>query len=235
MQPVTHLLFDFFGTLVHYSDSWVEQGYQRSHRVLAEGGAECSYDEFLTTWSATFSRFEARALASLEEYSMTSVCEAFLAGVLHARPSSGLVELFRDTYLDEWNQGVRPIPGVSSLLDQLSRNYCLALVSNTHHADVVVKHLQSLKVHHHFSTIVTSVEHGRRKPSACIFHRALALTQGSAASALHIGDSYTADYVGATAAGLRCLLIDELEAHPIPGYARIGTILDLDDALRRPA
>lgn len=162
---------------------------------------------------------------------MDAVCEAFLTDTLPARPSASFLALFRDTYLDEWNQGVHYIPGVPALLNALSHQYCLALVSNTHHADLVRGHLDALQVRQCFSTIVTSIEHGRRKPSSCIFDRALALTQGRPASALYIGDSYAVDYCGADAAGLRCLLIDEHGRHPIPEQARLESILDLAGVL----
>jgi putative hydrolase of the HAD superfamily len=227
MSAITHVLFDFFGTLVHYSDSRTEQGYERSHRVLHEAGSELAYDEFLASWSRTFSTFESRAQTSLEEYSMNDVCGAFLTSTLRSRPSQALLELFRDTYLEEWNTGVRDIPGLRPLLERLSGAYCLALVSNAHHADIVLNHLSRLELTGFFEAIVISIEHGRRKPSPCIFQRTLALTGGSADNALYVGDSYLADYVGATGAGLRCLLIDESSVHPVPAEARIASILEL--------
>jgi putative hydrolase of the HAD superfamily len=57
------------------------------------------------------------------------------------------------------------------------------------------------------------------------------LTRGTPDSAIYVGDSFTADYLGATQAGLRCLLIDERRAHPVPEDARLASILDLGRAL----
>jgi putative hydrolase of the HAD superfamily len=232
MEPVTHVLFDFFGTLVHYSESRVEQDHAGSYRLLRNEGFSASYADFLTSWSATFDSFEAQALRSLEEFSMTEVCNAYLTAALQRVPSAALVAQFIETYLAEWNQGVRYIPGVRQLLEQLAQDYRLVLVSNTHHADLVVQHLERMEVRHLFQAVVTSVAHRRRKPSACIFQHALGKTGGHARYAVYVGDSYAADYVGATEAGLRCLLIDPLKAHAIPETARLSTILEVTSALR---
>jgi putative hydrolase of the HAD superfamily len=231
MEPVSHVLFDFFGTLVQYDNAWVGGGYEHSHRLLRDEGATCDYAGYLALVSEGFSSFEQRALASYEEYSMNEVCEVIITRALERAPSATFIERFRDTYLAEWNRGVRYIPGVPELLDQLSREYCLALVSNTHQASVVLAHVDALGLRPYFSAIVTSIEHGRRKPSTCIFERALSLTEGTPESAVYVGDSYSADYLGATQAGLRCLLIDERRAHPIPEHARLACILDLAAAL----
>ncbi len=49
--PAPTVLFDFFGTLVHYSASRTEQGYHRTLAVLHETGVDLSYQGFLDTWS----------------------------------------------------------------------------------------------------------------------------------------------------------------------------------------
>jgi putative hydrolase of the HAD superfamily len=226
MPRPTHVLFDFFGTLVAYSDSRVEQGFRRSHRLLLEGGADIDYAAFLERWARAFDALEARAQASLDEYSMDVVCEQFLSQVLPRLPSPVTVELFRDTYLNEWNKGVAYVAGVEQLLAQLAESFTLVLVTNTHHAALVHRHLQTMNVAKHFATVLTSVEHGKRKPSACIFDRALALSLGKPETSIYVGDSFEADYQGAGNAGLRCLLIDPCRRHRIPDADRIAHILD---------
>ena len=41
------ILFDFFGTLVTYSTSRVEQGYQQTHQLLVESGIDVHTTPFL--------------------------------------------------------------------------------------------------------------------------------------------------------------------------------------------
>ena len=227
MPSPTHLLFDFFGTLVDYSESRVEQGYENSHQVLLKGGASVDYAGFLAQWSATFDEHEARALASRDEFSMDAVCTAFLRQVLPGEPNEHVVALYRDTFLGEWNQGVHYISGVSEMLAALAQTFKLVLVTNTHHADLVHGHLRAMNVAQHFIAVVTSVEHGKRKPSACIFERALKVSMAKLETSVYIGDSFNADYAGAVNAGLRCLLIDPGRRYEIPPHARLDSILDL--------
>ena len=40
-------------------------------------------------------------------------------------------------------------------------------------------------------------------------------------------DSYSADYVGAASAGLRCLVIDPGLQHDVPASARLTHVLDI--------
>ncbi|HSD36371.1 MAG TPA: HAD family hydrolase [Rhodocyclaceae bacterium] len=225
-MPTTHVLFDFFGTLVSYSDSWVEQGFQQSHQLLLENDAQIDYDAFLEQWAATFDEFERHAQLTLDEYSMDAVCESFLRQTLPRAPGRETITLLRDTYTAEWNKGVSYIPGVKELLAEFAESFALVLVTNTHNADFVRSHLHIMDIAHYFSAVVASVEHGKRKPSACIFERALKLSGGEPETSVYVGDSFEPDYLGANGAGIRCLLIDPTRKHDIPDSDRLGNILD---------
>jgi putative hydrolase of the HAD superfamily len=226
MAAPTHVLFDFFGTLVAYSNSRTEQGYKRSHELLVGGGAKLEYSEFLARWDATCDEFESRAVHSLDEYSMDALCTEFLMRALPRVPSEEAVSLFRATYLEEWNKGVQYIPGVRELVAELSERFVLVLVTNTHHADLVHRHLHAMGVERRFVGVITSVEHGKRKPSPCIFDRALAQSGGRPHTSVYVGDSFAADYRGARNAGLSCLLIDPDRRHDIPDADRIRDIFE---------
>ena len=47
---IAAILFDFFGTLVEYSPSRVEQGYHATHELLLKEGVDISYAAFLENW-----------------------------------------------------------------------------------------------------------------------------------------------------------------------------------------
>jgi len=83
----------------------------------------------------------------------------------------------------------------------------------------------------YFAAVITSVEHGKRKPSPCIFDQALTRTGGTPKAAVHIGDSFSADYRGATEAGLRCFLIDPELRHHVPEADRLTRVLDVPGRL----
>jgi putative hydrolase of the HAD superfamily len=231
MAPLTHVLFDFFGTLVRYSDSLVEQGFQGSYEVLVSAGASLDYENFLEQWSSTFNEFEARAQLSLDEFSMEEVCGAFLDGVLPHSPDGEVVTRFRDIYLLEWSTGVQYIAGLSALLADLSQRYTLALVTNTHRAELVSKHLRAMGAEECFDVVITSVEHGKRKPHSTIFEEALEQSGGRPNTAVHIGDSYSTDYLGATRAGLAGLLIDPSRRYKVPEAHRMDHVLEIPQIL----
>src|SRR4030095_13126736 len=64
----THICLDFFGTLVDYSDSRTEQGYQRSHDVLRGFGAALTYEEMLETWTRISDDFDRETEKDEHEY-----------------------------------------------------------------------------------------------------------------------------------------------------------------------
>jgi putative hydrolase of the HAD superfamily len=232
--PATHLLFDFFGTLVAYSESRVEQGFHTSYALLLEAGAQTTYAGFLDRWEATFQEFESLAQHDLQEFSMDAVCVAYLQSMLGRHPGAATVERFRDAYLAEWNKGVQYVPGVTELLANLAERFTLAVVTNTHHAELVHRHLDAMGAGPYFAAVITSVEHGKRKPSRCIFDQALARTGGTPEAAVYIGDSFSADYRGATDAGLRCFLIDPESRHDVPETDRLTQVFEVLARLGQP-
>jgi putative hydrolase of the HAD superfamily len=232
IQNLTHILFDFFGTLVTYSESRVEQGYSKSYKILIDNGSALTYQAFLKEWDRLFGEFEQQSTLSNNEFSMTEICECFMRKSLGITPKFELVESFRDTYLSEWNQGVKYISGVNEMLDVLSANHTLVLVSNTHHAKLVQDHLRISGMEKYFQSIITSVEYGIRKPSRLIFEHALLSSNGQKETALFVGDSYTLDYKAALSAGIQCLLIDPAKRYDVPNFHRLNGILDLASAIK---
>jgi len=226
-QPVTHILLDFFGTVVGYSASRAEQGYQASHALATAMGARLSYQDFLQAWAAESARFDERSAVDDSEFSMEEVTAAFLAQILGRDPSPAEVTAFVDEYLAEWNTGVVYPPGIAELVAALAGRFRLAVVTNTHKADLVPGHLSAMGIAHHFDAVVTSVEVGWRKPHPAIYALALRRLGITADAAVFAGDSYAADYLGPSAAGLTAFLIDPAEQHPIPAERRLRSLHDL--------
>jgi putative hydrolase of the HAD superfamily len=160
---------------------------------------------------------------------MAELAEAFLrrVGVFHAAVARDFVA----TYLAEWNQGVSYPSGVPKVLERLSRRFVLAVITNTHDADLVPAHLELMGVTAYVARVVTSVEFGVRKPAPGIFEHALHMLRVSPERCVYVGDDYQADYRGAQAAGIPPLLIDPAGEAPVPDSRRLGSILDLEERL----
>src|SRR5262249_8399893 len=82
----------------------------------------------------------------------------------------------------------------------------VAIVSNSE--GMAERLFDELGILGHFDLVLDSGVVGVEKPDPGIFHLATARFDVSPDDALHLGDVYPTDVVGARAAGLRCALVD---------------------------
>ncbi len=82
--------------------------------------------------------------------------------------------------------------------------------------------------------IVTSAEVGARKPAPAVFARALELAGVAAEDAVHIGDSFDEDVLGARAAGIPAGVLVRGDAAPGFNADRVRTITSLMDLFASP-
>ena len=228
-------MFDLFGTLVSYYREYSNVGFHRSHEVALSTGAAVDYDQFCAAWAETYLELDAAASKSHAEFSMQTYSTVLLERLSGSTVDPSAVELFRSTYLEEWSTGVEVISGVAEMISELSGHYTLAVVTNTHDDRFARGQLARTGVADLFDVVVTSIGHGMRKPAPAVFRHALELSGGEPDRALFVGDSYEADYCGAVAAGLMCLLIDPDQKHDVPNAHRIDTITDLPSRLEEVA
>jgi putative hydrolase of the HAD superfamily len=103
-------------------------------------------------------------------------------------------------------------PDTRPSLERLRRRgYRLGIVSNSDARlhDV----LSALELNCFFDRVTVSSRAGAAKPSAAIFHKALAAMKVSGSRAVHAGDSLEEDVEGARRAGLRAFLVDRQERY----------------------
>ena len=222
------ILFDFFGTLVAYSPSRVEQGYGATHKLLLDHGIDISYQAFLEAWVAVSTCLDQWSHRTQREYAMEQVAAAFLARVAPSHHHDCLSTHLWRSYVREWSVAIRYLPGVRELIQDLSARFRLGVVSNTHYAPLIHQHLRGIGIDAYCRVVVTSVEHGRPKPHPSIFAAALERLGCSAASTLFVGDAYEADYLGAKQVGMPALLIDPAGIAPAPPQDIIGSVLDVN-------
>ena len=161
---------------------------------------------------------------------MVEAAEAFRRHASFAADSDVLTKL-TSLYLQEWNEGVRYIDGVSSMLERLEQRFDLSIITNTHDLDLVPTHLQRLGVSQLFSQVVTSVSFGARQPSPAIFEFAVNKLSVSPNQCMYIGDSHVPDFAGPRAVGIRPLLIDPDGTAPVEPHERISSVLELETVL----
>lgn len=227
------ILFDFFGTLVHYSTSRVEQGYEVTHALVREHGIEIEYNDFLSQWGRAHDECDRESNVLGREYRGVDVGAAFLRNLGAEGCSASAASRLWRSYIAEWSKGIRYIPGVPEMVRRLSEQYKIGVLSNTHDAQLVREQIQKSGVEPYLDVVVTSVEHGVPKPDASIFELALDLLGSKASDTLFVGDSYVHDYVGATNVGMKALLIATRSESRAPLADTIPSVLEVSDRLSR--
>jgi putative hydrolase of the HAD superfamily len=116
--------------------------------------------------------------------------------------------------------------GVPALLGALrAAGLRLVVVSNAN--GTLRAAFRRLGLDQYFVEILDSYEVGIEKPDPRLFELALARSGGSAASTIHVGDIYQVDVVGARAAGIRGVLLDEGGLYDGVDCPRVRSLDDL--------
>lgn len=98
-------------------------------------------------------------------------------------------------------------PDTIESLERLKSNeLSLAIVSNWNSS--LTKVVNGLNLTDYFNFVLSSAEAGWKKPSPKIFHLALERAGTEPSRAVHIGDTYQADILGARRAGIRGIMLD---------------------------
>jgi len=118
------------------------------------------------------------------------------------------------------------LPGVRQSLERLrGAGLRLAAVSNSN--GTLQRLFDRLGFTAWFEVILDSQVEGIEKPDPRLFHLALRKLGAPAGDALHAGDFYHVDVVGARAAGIRPVLVDEAGLCPDADCPRVASLAEL--------
>lgn len=109
--------------------------------------------------------------------------------------------------------------------------YRLVVVSNAN--GTLRRAFGRLGLDEYFVEILDSCEVGIEKPDPRIFELALTRSGSSAESTIHVGDIYHVDVVGARAAGVRGVLLDEGGLYDEIDCPRVGSLVELWQRIER--
>lgn len=136
----------------------------------------------------------------------------------------------------ELHQGNRQlVPGARELLDALSADYALGIVTNNSSVEQHAK-LAHLGIAQHFKAVVISEEIGVTKPDAAIYFAALDRLGCEPHEAVMIGDNLHADVLGAQDAGIAAVWFNRFDqSHPqhLEQIRALAPIGDVREALER--
>jgi len=121
-------------------------------------------------------------------------------------------------------------PGTAEKLREIGERYQIAVISN---ADGKIEDvLQRCGIADCFQTITDSGLIGYEKPHPKIFRQALKSLNAAPEQSLYVGDVYSVDYLGATGAGMRAVLMDVPGAYRDKGVPRVESLEELQIFLR---
>lgn len=119
---------------------------------------------------------------------------------------------------------------IETLTGLKARGLILGLITNARREMLTI--YRELGLDSYLDFVSTSEEAGVDKPDPGIFQLALDKAGVSAAAAIHVGDQYEMDIVGARSAGMRAVLIDRYDVFPDAAYRpRITSLRELDACL----
>jgi putative hydrolase of the HAD superfamily len=141
-------------------------------------------------------------------------------------PTDAVCRAAAAMYRREYLAARRATAGAEALLTAVRNRAAVAVVSNNMLQEQVEK-LEFCRLTAHVDALIVSEEIGVSKPDPAIFRAALEAVGATPSEAVMIGDSWTADVLGARAAGIRPIWFNPLDL-PAPdprlGVSQIRTL-----------
>jgi len=122
-------------------------------------------------------------------------------------------------------------PGTREALLALKQHYRLAVISNSDGR--MANLLTAVGLGDCFESVTDSSKVGFQKPHPGIFHAALATAAVEPQEAVYVGDIYSIDYLGATAVGMKAILMDSYGTYAENGLPRITNLSELESLLAK--
>ena len=220
MPTVTTVLFDINNTLIPTRAIW-QQALDAVAARLAGAHPGVSAAVIASAYTSTSDRLWGdyhRTLAPLGSHTAarrhvwdTALREAGIA--LTARQLTDHVDDFAHRQM----RAIRPVAATVEAFRRLAAVYQLGVVTNGD-ADQQHAKLEQAGLDGYFETVVCALGNGRRKPHPAPFLRACQDLAVRPEQCLYVGDEWSADIVGARAAGLHPVWITPT-GQPPPGSA----------------
>ncbi len=218
-MPITTILFDAGGTLVHPNFA----------RIAAELAAEG-----VAADPSALARADARVRFEIDRVDVVATTNdrgRFRRYLDALAGAAGLARLPDPVFerLDQYHR-VHNLwedvpPEVPRALERLRGRVRMGVISNSN--GTVRAKLARVDLARYFELIVDSHEEGIEKPDPRIFTRTLDRTGVAAVEAAYVGDLYHVDVVGASAAGLAAFLLDPLDLYGAVPVRRLRSLAEL--------
>ena len=227
------IIFDLDGTLYDFMGP-VEAAQQEVLTPLTPPGVDPA-ELFMATWEAN-DRIRRQFLAGEVKYPRVLWLPFQEALAAYGVPcDENLAKKVAQDYLEAFFRRVKPYPAAREVLEGLSRDYELAMISNGIWT-LQVQKLEVLGLRHFFSDdqLFLSDNTGLVKPDPRIFHCALSALRAEPEEVVFVGDDLEADVAGATAVGIRTIWLNTM-GRELPGDIPADMVVEVGSLAHVPA
>jgi len=205
------IIFDLGGTLIYFEGSWPEvmaEAGAELHRSLREAGLDLEQDTFMQEFHTQMETYYVERESDFREYTTLYVVQKVLQdrGYTDVRESV-LREALQAMYTVTEGHWHIEQDAVLTLETLIGKGYRLGLISNAGDDADVQTLVDNANLRDYFDLIITSAAEGIRKPSSHIFHKMLNYLGIEPSQAAMVGDTLSADILGARKAGLYSIWI----------------------------
>lgn len=212
MDNIKGVFFDLHGTLLLSDD--IDSAWDRwahaFHEAILEKGANLSFDEFKKLLQNLFEGPEPDYYEN--EFSLFMRRVKQLSEELEIDLPNEEIRPLVDSIIRIWHDGMYLDEEVKSVIEKLSEDYKVGLVTNWEHSPRIFELLRELDADELFDCVVVSDDVGHAKPNPHVFRPAFNLTDVSAEDAIYVGDM-DVDVEAALKAGMKPVLIKREDAN----------------------
>lgn len=227
MKTITDIFFDLDHTLWDFD----KNSALAFERVFIKHQIEVDLTSFLKAYEpinfAYWKQFREDKITK-QELRHGRLIDSFKALNTSFNPS--VINTLSDAYIDELPVNNHLLDGAIEILQYLSQNYRLHIITN---GFVEVQHLKLNKsnIKQYFKTVTSSEEVGVKKPNPLVFLRALEKANVAAFQSVMIGDTFEADILGAQGVGMHTLFYNYRKELISSDYKHINHLLDIKKLL----
>jgi HAD superfamily hydrolase (TIGR01549 family) len=207
-------MFDYGGTLVEVRKPWDEvepAAIFSVYKTMGRIGLKMHFEQYKELNDSMFQKSKALEIEANRDVpdllTYQSIVDALFPSKSKAwrrKAATKAVDVF-------WAEATRNFTLRNSTRPTLGKlkamKLRMAIISNHHHPQALVRHLNRLRIASYFSGIYVSAEVGLRKPDPRFFEKCLTMMKARPRNSVYVGDSMKYDVEGANSAGMRTILL----------------------------
>lgn len=202
------VVFDFIGTLAIVKDYSYENSERKLYESLSYAGFNVACPAFVEAYEQAHQKYRAIRYQELKEVTNAVwISEALNTLGYKTTPNDEKICMAINKFFEDYFQSLELRPNAAEVLEKLTANFALGLVSNFTYASVIHTGLQKLGIRHYFYSVLVSHDFGWRKPSLRVFREILKRLNVVDGEAVYVGDSPEEDIKGAQSAGMTTVFI----------------------------